>query len=157
MLTELARAWEKQVAHTDEWSYLSPHDVAAITALVSGASLAAAREREAWLVAMVERLREAIGLIRDRARPLGLDRGDSVTFYMAEGALSLTPPAALEDFRRREREAALLEAANLIRQTTPDATDDEFSKGKYDGRIYAIEQIESMADAIAAERGQENK
>lgn len=57
MLTELARAWEKQVAHTDKWSYLSPHDVAAITALVSGASFAAAREREAGLVALAERLR----------------------------------------------------------------------------------------------------
>lgn len=37
------------------------------------------------------RLREALGKIRDRALPLGLDRGDSVTMLIAEEALTATP------------------------------------------------------------------
>lgn len=109
-----------------------------------------ALEREAGLAALVERMREYICDVVQCAVS-----GTRPSLVSAGELLSLTPPAAFEALRRREREAAMREAANLIRQTTPDATDDEFSKGKYDGRIYAIEQIESMANAIAAERSGE--
>lgn len=182
------RLWVGPEGYENRYSHLADTLEEALTA---HSELAAAREREAGLLALVERLRESIDRImtggnhlasaligilgagedtfplfttpHEKAREIIKD-ADHYDLWCCwkvlmeeRSVLMLPPPAALEALRRREREAALLEAANLIRQTTPDATDDEFSKGKYDGRIYAIEQIESMADAIAAERGQENK
>lgn len=59
-----------------------------------------------------------------------------------------TPPH--EHFAKLKAEAGrerVLEAANLIRQTTPMPVNvlDSYDRGKYDGRMYAIEQIESFA------------
>ena len=49
------------------------------------------------------------------------------------------------------RERVLREAANLIRQTTPEGIPGHVALGRYEGRMDAIQQIEHMADAAAKE------
>lgn len=67
----------------------------------------------------------------------------------AESALSTTPAQALATVRAE----AVREAANLIRQTTPDPTDfrrqDEV--GRWEGRLYALEQLEAAAVSMESE------
>lgn len=59
-----------------------------------------------------------------------------------------TPADALAAHDREVRAKTLEEAANLIQQTTPDGrSKSNVDRGKFEGRYYAIEQLESMADA----------
>ncbi len=103
--------------------------------------------QNAALRAKLERLHKAAMDLRCvTALPLemrAMDHARAIQAVMdalieAESALALTPPAALDALRRREREAALLEAADRI--------------GPEYGEHQAAWALRKMADAIAAER-----
>lgn len=62
--------------------------------------------------------------------------------------VAATPAQSLAEIKA----AALREVAKLIRQTTPDPVDGmPETFGEHEGRMYAIEQIESEADRIETE------
>lgn len=67
-------------------------DARMAVALKEMAALTAERDQ---LAADNARMREALGKIRDRALPLGMDRGDSVTMLIAEESLAATPAQSL--------------------------------------------------------------
>ncbi len=138
------------------------------------AVLAAAREREAGLAALIERLqgelewqREALdcgyyrypnGKVscqecgRQATEQSAIQHTDECAFGHIERALSLTPTAALDDLRRRER----VEVLNQVMA----ALDGQFTKEQHSearGSIWtALKTIGTLrADAIAAERAGE--
>jgi len=128
------------------------------------AELSSAREREAGLLALVERLRDRLidsdkrlcnhhehSFVVQQAKT-GLGRicpicseGSNVFLRNAE-VLSLAPPAALDDLRRRERsigaEEELRRIADLIET---EALDERFAA------LFCAD-MRDRADAIAAER-----
>jgi hypothetical protein len=127
--------------------------------------LAAAREREAGLLALVERLRGAAELAECYAKVLRyeLESRNPETFPGSEDqaevdgdlakiaeALSLTPPAALDELRQRERSIGAEEAYADIRKQAEEVK----AEGGLRARIAAaiIAECVERADAIAAER-----
>ncbi len=73
--------------------------------------------------------------------------------------LAQTGPDALEAVRRAAKVEGLREAVSIIHQTTPECVnqlnDREF--GRFEGRLYAIEQIDGEAERLAsATEGKEN-
>jgi hypothetical protein len=107
------------------------------------------------LKAHVERMRAAlecipvdlVNAIEDGTAPVKLFLSLGTCKLIGE-SLAATPAQSLAAVKA----AALREVANLIRQTTPEPVDGvPESFGAHQGRMYAIEQIESDADRIEKE------
>ena len=108
-----------------------------------------AEAENAALKAHVERLREALECI-----PVDLinaiEYGEKLRLFLSTDsckligtAIAATPEQSLAKLRAE----ALRAAANLIHQTTPiPASLDPYERGKYDGRMYAIKQLEEEAN-----------
>jgi len=98
------------------------------------------------LAATVAGLRGAIETLLDSAVPHPVEHPTmTAAWKVGEQALAASPA----EHAGRIQAAALREAANLIRQTTPDGRSaSNYDRGKFDGRVYAIEQLESEADRL---------
>lgn len=135
----LVGTWEqaaRKAAGEDGVQFVGPNTIFAVSD-----KLRAERDQ---LTAHVERLVGALQKIRlvcDEAM-----HGDPM--QLAIDALAATPAQSIAEVKA----AALREVANLIRQTTPEPVDGvPESFGAHQGRMYAIEQIESDADRIEKE------
>ncbi len=119
---ELAGDYALQSAKQQErWQRSAEAVLSELISIGLSNRIAAAVEREAGLVAMVERLREVVDdatsiqsahderCRRDSENAATCSCGYSDIMSKCKAVLKLTPPAALEDLRRREREQLLIE------------------------------------------------
>lgn len=143
--------WCKMPVHPDDKQCLRCQTILAIPTT------------DAWLTGKIAEsvgpLEAQVAALREAVKNLMNELDSRVYAVMAirayeDGNQSLAQTAATASrYRARVRAEVLREAANLIRQTTPDGEmKSVYEDGKQAGRYYAIEQIEQLADAAEREQ-----